>query len=219
MVTFPQGGGRARVYLCPSTEDPQRFAGPRGAERFLQAAALDAVPKGQAWTEAIPVGPCRTFPADDTWTDRPFVEGVVLIGDAAGYSNPLIGQGLAIALRDVRSLSDQLLARPRWDEQTFVEYGVQRAERMRRVRFLAQLHATVWVAFGPRGRALRRRVAERSQDDPSLLAAVRGVFTGPDQLDPQVCTDHFRIRYLGLGADRTPRHGDEAASPSPQLSR
>lgn len=209
MVTFPQGGGRARIYLCPSTEDPQRFAGPEGTERFLQAAALDAVPKGQAWAEAIPVGPCRTFPANDTWTDRPFVEGVVLIGDAAGYTNPLIGQGLAMALRDVRALSDRLLATPSWDEQTFVQYGVQRAERMRRVRFLAQLHATVWVAFGPDGRALRRRVAKQWQEDPSLLAAVRGVFTGPDQLDPHVCTEHFRTRYLGSG-DRVRQAGARA---------
>lgn len=198
MVTFPQGDGRARIYLCPSTDNPQRFAGPQGAERFLQAAALDAVPNGHAWAEAVPVGPCRTFPADDTWTDRPFVEGVVLIGDAAGHNNPLIGQGLAMALRDVRALSDQLLANPLWDEQVLIEYGTQRAERMRRVRFLAQLHATVWVAFGPSGRALRRRVAQQWQNDPSLLAALRGVFAGPEQLDPQVCTDSFRRRYLGL---------------------
>lgn len=201
MVTFPQGGGRARIYLCPSTENPQRFAGPRGAERFLQAAALDAVPEGRAWAEAVPAGPCRTFPADDSWTDRPFAEGVVLIGDAAGYNNPLIGQGLAMALRDVRALSEALLAAPTWSDGIFVDYGKQRAERMRRVRFLAQLHASVWIAFGPAGRALRRRVAQQWQADPSLLGAVRGVFTGPDRLDPRVSTDSFRRHYLGLSDD------------------
>ena len=38
----------------------------------------------------------------DTWTDRPLGEGLALIGDAAGSSDPHIGQGLSIALRDVR---------------------------------------------------------------------------------------------------------------------
>lgn len=198
MVTFPQGAGRARVYLCPGIEDPQRYAGPVGVERFLTASCFDAVPNGQAWAEAIPRGPCRTFPADDSWTDRPFAEGVVLIGDAAGYNNPLIGQGLALALRDVRTLSELLLDSASWDPAVFVRYGVERAERLRRVRFIAQLHATVWTTFGPEGRELRRQLRARQRDDPHLLAAPRAIFTGPDHLDPQVCTNGFRRRYLGL---------------------
>jgi menaquinone-9 beta-reductase len=199
MVTFPQGGGRARVYLAFGTEHPRRFAGAAGVRRFLDTAVLDAVPNREAWAEASAVGPCRTFPADDTWTDRPFAEGVVLIGDAAGYTNPLIGQGLGLALRDVRALRELLREDPSLGSRALVDYGTRRAERMRRVRFLAQLHAYVWVTFGASGRALRRRVAERWQDDPSLRVASVGIFTGPDRLDPRVCTDGFRRRYLGVG--------------------
>ena len=36
----------------------------------------------------------------------PFVPGVVLIGDAAGHDDPIIGQGLSIAYRDVRIVRD-----------------------------------------------------------------------------------------------------------------
>jgi menaquinone-9 beta-reductase len=199
MVTFPQGGGRARIYLAFGTEHPQRFAGTAGVRRFLATAALDAVPKSEAWAEATAVGPCRTFPADDTWTDHPFTEGIVLIGDAAGHTNPLIGQGLGLALRDVRALRELLREDPSSGSRALADYGTRRSERMRRVRFLAQLHAHVWVTFGASGRALRRRVAERGQDDPSLRVALMGIFTGPDRLDPQVFTEGFRRRYLGVG--------------------
>src|SRR3954451_13259984 len=32
----------------------------------------------------------------DTWSERPYVRGAVLIGDAAGHSDPIIGQGLTL---------------------------------------------------------------------------------------------------------------------------
>ena len=58
---------------------------------------------------ATPAGPCATYPGDDTWTDAPFADGVVLIGDAAGYNDPIIGQGLSIAMRDARIVRDLIL--------------------------------------------------------------------------------------------------------------
>jgi 2-polyprenyl-6-methoxyphenol hydroxylase-like FAD-dependent oxidoreductase len=198
-VTFPQGGGRARVYLCYDTTDPQRFAGPAGPDRFLEAAAIDTLPKaGEPWRHATPAGPCRTFPADDTWTSRPFTEGVVLLGDAAGHTNPLIGQGLALALRDVRALAEGLLEQPHWDTALLADYGHQRAERLRRARLLGQLHAEVWVAFGPEARERRRSVEQRWQQHPELLSAVVGILTGPEATDPQVYTPEFARRYLGV---------------------
>jgi menaquinone-9 beta-reductase len=198
MVTFPQGAGRARVYLCPPTEDPHRYTGTAGIERFLTASCFDAVPNGHLWAEATPSGPCRTFPADDTWTERPFAEGVVLIGDAAGHNNPLIGQGLALALRDVRSVSEQLLSSQTWEVGTFFGYGTERAERLRRMRFVAQLYATVSTTFGPEGRQLRRGLVKRQRDDPDLLAPTLAIFTGPDHVDPQICNEAYRRDYLGL---------------------
>jgi menaquinone-9 beta-reductase len=198
MVTFPRGAGRARVYLCPGTEDPQRYTGAAGMERFLTASCFDAVPNGELWAQATPSGPCRTFTADDTWTDQPFAEGVVLIGDAAGYNNPLIGQGLALALRDVRTVSEQLLSSQISDVGAFRAYGTERAERLRRMRCVAQLYATVSTTFGPEGRRLRRDLHERQRDDPDLLAPTMAIFTGPDHVDPQICTDAVRRHYLGL---------------------
>lgn len=197
MVTFPQGDGRARVYLCPGTEDPQRYSGPGGIERLLTASCFDPVPEGERWADAVPAAHCRTFPADDTWTPTPFAPGVVLIGDAAGYNNPLIGQGLALALRDVRAVSQLLVDGQASSTAAFLRYGAQRHERLRRMRFIARLHATTETTFGEEGRRLRRELRKRQADDPRLLAVTRAIFTGPDHLDPEVCTEAFRRRYLG----------------------
>jgi menaquinone-9 beta-reductase len=199
MVTFPQGGGRARVYLFPGLQDPQRFAGPQGSDQFIAASALPGIPKSEMWAEAIPAGPCRTFSADDTWTEHPYAEGVVLIGDAGGYNNPLIGQGLSLALRDVRALTEVLLDGPvgGTGPRALAHYGAERAERLRRMRFIAQLQATELTTFGEAGRQLRRGIRRGMEDHPELLAGAIAMFIGPDDLDPQVCTAAFRRRYIG----------------------
>src|SRR5262249_23550658 len=61
------------------------------------------------------IGPLATFDADDTWIAHPYKEGVALIGDAATSCDPTFGQGLALTLRSVRLLRDQLLSQKDWD--------------------------------------------------------------------------------------------------------
>jgi 2-polyprenyl-6-methoxyphenol hydroxylase-like FAD-dependent oxidoreductase len=51
-----------------------------------------------------------SFNGADSWVARPYADGIALIGDAAVASDPSWGQGLALTLRDVRVLSDVLLA-------------------------------------------------------------------------------------------------------------
>ena len=195
-VTFPQGQGRARVYVCTALNEPQRFAGAGGAQRLLQAAAIDALPDPDAYRRATPAGPVRTFPADDTWTEAPYAQGVVLLGDAAGHTNPLIGQGLALALRDVRALAEGLLEQPEWDTPLLARYGCERAERLRRARILGQLHAEVWVSFGHEASERRRRIKAGLAQHPERFGALLGILIGPEATDPQVFTHEFRRRYL-----------------------
>ena len=58
---------------------------------------------------ATPAGPCATYPGDDTWSAEPYADGAVLIGDAAGHNDPIIGQGLSISMRDARTVRDLVL--------------------------------------------------------------------------------------------------------------
>ena len=69
----------------------------------------------------------------------------MLIGDTAGWNDPIIGQGLAIAFRDARMVSEILLSSREWSREQFAPYGAERLEQMRRLRiattFTVDLHA------------------------------------------------------------------------------
>src|SRR2546427_499434 len=53
----------------------------------------------------------------------------LVVGDAAGYNDPVIGEGLSIALRDVRMLSELLAASDDWSPAALQPYVEERAER------------------------------------------------------------------------------------------
>ncbi len=96
-----QGGGRARAYHIVPTEHRTRYAGDGGSARFLADATAPDSPLTECLVGARPAGPCGAVPGTDTWTDRPYAEGVVLIGDSAGHNDPGVGCGLSIAMREL----------------------------------------------------------------------------------------------------------------------
>ena len=103
---------------------------------------------------------------NDSWTDNPIIEGLALIGDAAGYSDPRIGQGLSVALRDVRVLSELLATSEDWSPNALTPYTEERAERMRRLRFCNAVATTLRGEFGPEARERRRRAQRLMQTEP-----------------------------------------------------
>src|SRR2546430_7630426 len=130
---MPQRDGRARVYLSFPLAQRDRFSGPGAGTAFLEAARCRSMPLADRWVAGRADGPCATFTAEDRWPRSPVGEGLVLVGDAAGYVNPLIGQGLASAFRDVRVLAELLLAERRWDPSSLEPYRAEHAERFARV--------------------------------------------------------------------------------------
>ena len=75
---------------------------------------------------------------------------MVLVGDAAGHNDPLIGQGLSITQADVRNITDALLSTDDWSAPgVFDEYGREQAERLRRLRIAAG--CTPWRLLGTTG--------------------------------------------------------------------
>ena len=183
---FPQGAGRARLYLCYAREQRNRFAGANGAARFLDAFQLTSVPGSASLAGAVPAGPRHGYPNEDSWADIPVAPGVVLIGDAAGHNDPTIGQGLAIAFRDARLVRD--LVRESINEQIdgFALYVEERRERMRRLRFVGRLVSAFRAEFGEEGRMRRRRMAENIAADPSAALPLSAPLRGPDALPAEV---------------------------------
>ena len=123
---------------------------------------------------------------------------MVLVGDAAGWNDPIIGLGLSITYRDVRIVSDILLREDDWARADFGPYAEERRERMRRLRFAAGLQAAIDMEFGEAAAERRRRHHERAVDDPSLRAHAFAVMAGPEALPEAVFTETHRARVLGL---------------------
>ena len=185
-VLFHQGGGRARVYVVPGVSGRHRFSGREGTERFLTACRQAAYPWSEQVAAGTPAGPCATYPGDDTWTEAPFADGVVLIGDAAGHNDPIIGQGLSIAMRDARIVRDLVLDGAR-DAAGFTPYGAERLTRMERLRFIADVLAVTQAEDADNRSARRAYVAEKmAAMDPEIFGLLVGAFAAPENVPPEL---------------------------------
>ena len=196
LLMFHQGGGRARLYVCMGRSGQRRFAGPDGAAQFLAAWTAGCYPLSGLVAAGIPAGPCATYPGDDTWTDTPFADGVVLVGDAAGHNDPITGQGLSIALRDARIVRDLILDGAR-QPADFASYGQERSERMRTLRLIADVVSVTYAEDAGNRMARRMFFAEKmGAMDAEVFPLVLGFMTGPETVPSQLVNPQIldRIR-------------------------
>jgi 2-polyprenyl-6-methoxyphenol hydroxylase-like FAD-dependent oxidoreductase len=189
VLLFHQGAGRARAYVVVGVSGQHRFAGPQGTEHFLAACDVACYPWSRHIVDGTPAGPCATYPGDDTWTATPYAEGVVLIGDAAGHNDPIVGQGLSIAMRDARVVRDLVLDGGR-EPSAFEPYGAERNTRMERLRLIADIVAVTQVEDADNRDARRQYVTQMMASmDPAFLPLIVGVFAGPESI-PDELVDH-----------------------------
>lgn len=192
-LAFPQGGGRIRLYGGYALDQARRFKGAEGPRRFLDAFAMESAPLNRHIVEGRPAGPLMSYINADAWTERPVAPGVVLVGDAAGWNDPIVGLGLSITYRDVRIVGEILQASDDWSEAAFAPYADERAERMRRLRFAARMQAALDMEFGDEARARRRSYHARGAADPSLKLHGLAVMAGPELAPPDIFTEaHWR---------------------------
>lgn len=197
-LAFPQGQGRVRVYGGYALDAARRFKGPDGARQFLDAFVMQCSPANRHLAAGRPAGPLLSYVNADSWTDAPFAPGVVLVGDAAGWNDPIIGLGLSITYRDVRIVSDLLKGADDWASLSFAPYADERRERMRRLRFTAKLQAALDMEFGPAAKARRASFFARAAHDPSLRMHAFAVMAGPEAVPAEMFTEAHRDRVLGL---------------------
>jgi 2-polyprenyl-6-methoxyphenol hydroxylase-like FAD-dependent oxidoreductase len=195
---FPRAHGRTRLYLLHDIAQKGRFTGTDRQMKFLAAFGLRCIPGSEMFGAARPAGPCAFYPMNDSWTDQPSAPGVVLIGDAAGWNDPIIGQGLAIALRDVRIVTDVVRSGSDWSAAAFAGYGEERRERMRRLRVAAQVITDIATTFTPAGAARRRAYNAVWQTDPVLDGPRLAPQVGPDNVPADSFTQSTIDRILAL---------------------
>jgi 2-polyprenyl-6-methoxyphenol hydroxylase-like FAD-dependent oxidoreductase len=197
-LVFPQSDTRARLYIDYGIDQKRRFAGEDGAARFLEAFRLPMLPGSEYLSRGTPAGPCNSYGNEDTWTDSPLAPGVVLIGDAAGHNDPIIGQGLSITYRDVRIVRDLMLEnRGDWSARSFAPYDEERRERMRRLRTTASMLSILYAEFGPQAR--ERRVRFREQRAKGAVTDLGPVsFIGPELFPSEMFSAELLDRVRAL---------------------
>lgn len=198
-LAFPRAGGYARLYLLVAIARQREFTGPDRLEHFRASFAASSFPASAGLAASEAAGPCGGAPMTDSWTDKPpVVPGAVLVGDAAGWNDPIIGQGLSIAMRDARTVAEVLTAGDDWAPDSFAGYVEERAERMRRLAVSARIHTAMRCSFTDEWRERRRRWAERLQADPLLLFQSACSLMGPEAAPAEAFTDEAVERTLSL---------------------
>lgn len=191
MVVYPLDDGRVRTYLIHrSDEAGPRFSGSRAAPAFL--AACQGIGGHAGWYDrAEQIGLLASFEGASSWVEHPYRDGVVLIGDAAGASDPAFGAGLALTLRDVRVLRDHLLADADW-LRAASRYAAEQNAYFAALKRIIDWRAWMGFASGPQADADRARAQPAWRADPGRVPDVHAL--GPDAPSDETA----RRRYFAL---------------------
>jgi 2-polyprenyl-6-methoxyphenol hydroxylase-like FAD-dependent oxidoreductase len=190
-LAFPRTDDLTRVYLLVDIARQAEFTGPQRLEHFVHALGkVTAFPSAAPLAAGEPAGPAGGSPMTDSWTTTaPVVPGAVLIGDAAGWNDPIIGQGLSIALRDARTVGDVLVGSDDWSAGAFDAYVTERKERMRRLAISARISTELRCTFTDEGRERRARWFKAVTGEPRMLGQMMAGLAGPESAGAESFTD------------------------------
>lgn len=198
-IAFPRQGDLTRLYLMVDIARQPEFTGPGRAERFLSSFRTACFPGSEAYAAAEVAGPCGGAPMTDSWTvGAPAAPGAVLIGDSAGWNDPLIGQGLSVAFRDARAVSDILLTGSDWTPSAFAPWVDERRERMHRLLVAAHIATRLRCDFTEAGRRRRRKAFDAMFTDANVLAQIACTLMGPEAFPADAFTDEAVAGTLAI---------------------
>ncbi len=175
-IVIPQGGGRARMYLCYHDATQARFQGPGDVARFVDGCKKTGA-SAALFDGVKPIGPLATFSCAHSWVDHPYRDGVALLGDSATSSDPTWGQGLSLTMRDARVLRDHLLQSDDWNAAGHA-YADEHDGYAGRLHTFHQWMTAMYLATGPDADARRARAMPLIGQDPSRQPDA--LFVGPD---------------------------------------
>lgn len=196
---FPSDNGIFAASLTVSTADPTRAAlrDPAVFERVART-----FPAIAAWLELEPEpvsGVLAMGGLHNRWTtpadaDGPVVTGLVGVGDSVAYTNPTMGQGVAMALETAQWVARNAGAAS--DPAAFTgEYHRWLAQTLR-LRFDAQ------VAADRANADQLGNPTRMSNDPPTAAARERAALAACAFDDPLVMRARAKVRHLLLTADQ-----------------
>jgi 2-polyprenyl-6-methoxyphenol hydroxylase-like FAD-dependent oxidoreductase len=186
---FPQQGNRARAYCALPLASGRRLQGTSDVADFVHECIRSGAPAA-AYADAKAIGPLATFESTANWADLPYAEGIALVGDAAGTSDPVWGQGLSLTLRDARVLSDHLLSSDDWDAAGQV-YARDHQNYFGTIHNVENWSTDLFVRTGKDADAARERAFPLIVADPTRVPD--HLLSGPDL----PCDELVRKRFFG----------------------
>jgi 2-polyprenyl-6-methoxyphenol hydroxylase-like FAD-dependent oxidoreductase len=188
---FAISADMTRLYLHGRTERLRELGIDRSFEA-LRAAAARAMPEG-AMDAARSEGPIGFFPNNNIWASKVAGDDMVLIGDAAGAPDPSRMGGTALLFRDVRELSELLLADRDW-QSAIAEFAVRRTRYYEVIRESDRWEVQLKYGVGEAADRAREGNRRAKQADPTLGGIALIEAKGPDGL---VADDAARRIYFG----------------------
>jgi 2-polyprenyl-6-methoxyphenol hydroxylase-like FAD-dependent oxidoreductase len=185
---FPQGNSLARAYLFYG-DNLNRLQGEQDKARFVEESIKCGMPI-EIYEGTRLRGPLASFDMTETWVDHPYRDGLALIGDAAGASDPTWGQGLSLTSRDVRVLAEKLLSANDWDVAAH-SYAEDRDRYFGVTREVGQWFFDLFLSRGPEYDRLRERALPLLMSEPDRIPD--HILSGPEMpFDEEV-----RKRFYG----------------------
>ena len=172
---FCQRGKRGRAYLSYPASTEYRMSGDSGFSQFLAGARVAGVPD-EIFGPAAVSGPLATFSGATNWVEHPYRNGLALIGDAAGATDPSWGQGLGLAIHDAKLLSGNLVANENWEEAGNA-YAAQHDRDFGIIHNFENWMAEVLCQTGPEADTRREKILPMWSQDPSRNPLT--IFNGP----------------------------------------
>jgi 2-polyprenyl-6-methoxyphenol hydroxylase-like FAD-dependent oxidoreductase len=179
MFWFSTSEDLTRVYIA-AMRDRIEALGLSGAFERIATQLEEVMPEGSFGT-LQQAGPIGFFSNSNIWSTKVASDHVVLIGDAAGASDPSRGMGTSLVFRDVRELSELLLAEHDWPA-ALAEFERRRWGYYRIIREHDRWRAILSFEEGPEADQRRERHRRALEDDPILGGFSLLESRGPDGL-------------------------------------
>lgn len=188
-MVYPQGDGYGRAYVVLPGSTAGDFRGEEGFRRFVDFSIESGIsPEVMANVEAE--GPLAAFRSSDRWLKTPYRDGLAVVGDAAGVSDPTWGMGISLALRDARTMATAL--RESEDPQfAAARYARLRDRYYQVIRTIENWQSDLLFTPGQAAAERRRHAVAGWSEDGSRVPDLNGV--GPD-LD---ISEGARMRFFG----------------------
>ncbi len=189
VILFPQGAGRVRAYLIYSPKSAPRLQGDADVGRFIDESVRTGIPQ-DVFAGAQAAGPLASFDMTENWVEHPYRDGVALIGDAAGATDPTWGQGMSMTMRDVRVLAENLFANNDWDAAGH-EYAREHDRYFTTTLTVEDWIFEMFLDQGPQAQKARERALPLIAAEPDRVPD--HIFSGPDL----PCDESVRKRFFG----------------------